>query len=164
MAKISYGLLDIEPVSCVACVVMRKRWSCWGAPKTLWRLQKKSIEISGKAYRLYKNSLYLIFSLHICNRIVTCMYRKDCRPRRVFVYKGFSKNVGLDEVDQTKRTILSEPFVSENKQRDFFCQKALISDEYVSLMWIFCPFRPFLPSKRFLFLAWHGSEAPRIEN
>ena len=38
---------------------------------------------------------------------------KKSSPRRAPVYKGFSKNVGLDEANQTKRIILPEPFVSE---------------------------------------------------
>ena len=45
------------------------------------------------------------------------------------VYKGFSKNAGLDEANQTKRIILPEPFVLKNSQRDFPHQKALISEE-----------------------------------
>ena len=49
----------------------------------------------------------------LSNFSITYIYRKNCRPRRALVYKGFTKNVGLDEVDQTKRIILPEPFVAE---------------------------------------------------
>ncbi|MBR4996550.1 MAG: hypothetical protein IKY84_01570, partial [Bacteroidaceae bacterium] len=40
------------------------------------------------------------------------------------VYKGFSKNVGLDEANQTKRIILPEPFVRFIRQRLFRKRKA----------------------------------------
>ena len=86
------------------------------------------------------------------------MHHRNCRPRRALVYKGFSENAGLDETNQTKAIILPKPFVLKNRQRDFFYQKALISDEHVSLMWIFVHLGAFLPSNRFLFLPWQGSE------
>ena len=75
--------------------------------------------------------MYVPNLLHICT--------KNCRPRRALVYKGFSKNAGLDEANQTKRIILPEPFVLKNRQRDFPHQKALLSEEHVSLMRN-CPF------------------------
>ena len=112
----------------------------------------------------FKNSLYPIFSLHVCTKFITDLYRRALRllekssPRRAPVYKGFSKNLALDEANQTKRMILPEPFVLENRQRVFFHQKALISDEHVSFMWIFVHLGAFLPSNRFLFLPWQGTE------
>ena len=49
---------------------------------------------------------------------------KKSSPRRAPVYKGFSKNVGLDEANQTKRIILPEPFVRFIRQRLFRKRKA----------------------------------------
>ena len=81
------------------------------------------------------NSLYTFFPLHVCTKFIADLYRRALRllekssPRRAPVYKGFSKFVGLDEANQTKRIILPEPFVLKNRQRDFPHQKALISEE-----------------------------------
>ena len=33
---------------------------------------------------------------------IHCIHVKKCSPRRALVYKGFSKNVGLDETNHTK--------------------------------------------------------------
>ena len=101
--------------------------------------------------------MYQIHCIYVSQK-ASRLFEKSS-PRRALVYKGFSKNVGLDGAKQTKRIILPEPFVSGNRQRDLFYQKALISDEHVALMWIFVHLGPFLPSKRFLFLPWQGSEA-----
>ena len=99
--------------------------------------------------------MYVPNLLHICT--------KNCRPRRALVYKGFSKNAGLDEANQTKRIILPEPFVLKNSQRDFPHQKALISEEHVSLMRN-CPFSThFYRVNDFYFCPGKASEAPRIE-
>ena len=82
------------------------------------------MELNGREIRKIQltdlgNSLYTFFPLHVCTKFITDLYRRALRllekssPRRAPVYKGFSKNVGLDEANQTKRIILPEPFVLE---------------------------------------------------
>ena len=67
----------------------------WGIGRGGGKMRKENKK---NHLRDYKNSLYPIFSLHA----ITFMYRKNCRPRRSLVYKGFSKNAELDETNQTK--------------------------------------------------------------
>ena len=123
------------------------------------------MELNGRVIRKIQltdlgNSLYTFFPLHVCTKFIADLYRWALRllektsPRRAPVYKGFSKNVGLDEANQTKRIILPEPFVLRNRQRLFRKRKAPVdlSEHLISpLNRQVLPLTPFSRWRKFIF-------------
>ena len=114
------------------------------------------------------------YPLHVCTKFIADLYRRALRllekssPRRAPVYKGFSKNVGLDEANQTKRIILPEPFVRFIRQRLFRKRKAPVDlsepSNFTPKSSSFTPYSPPFQGEESSYLGWlwQRCKAPTI--